>query len=315
MQFEFNLKGKNWFGLYFLALLLYAAPLIGMQFIVKAMQVDPKNTAANLPLLFALLSCYGVLFLSIFILFTPICRKFLTHTYLDNKPFAYSGKIVSFVLTNIGNALLSIITLGIYFPWYMANIYGHVLRHTGYNDGKLGFRGKGSHLLGLAVLTMLLPMIVWIALMMHFLKEFQAHPVLLVVWYFFLYVSMIPYCYFVYKWAVHFSYKDFIIKWDTDAIPAMMTIFTQFILSVITLGIYWPVAFAKLYEYFVNRTVLIKNDRTVYILNADLDYGKTWRVTWGQTLLILVTCGIYGAWAACRLAGIYINNTSITVAE
>jgi len=305
MNLSFKLTGKDWIGLYLAALVFYLVPIIGMQFLVRHIPASTSSLAyAYGFLLFAMLS--------ILILLTPILKKFIGRIYIEDKPLAYDGKIGRFVFLNIAYGLLAVITLFIYVPWSVAKVIGYMVGKTAYNGSNLSFNGKGSRLFVLLLLSLVLPMIVFSLATIPFAKDYAGNIGYFIVTQLITFIIIIPYIYYVYKWMVDISYKDYVMRWDTEALESMGTIAREILLSLITIGIYYPVACAKLYEYFVNRTVITQKDSRIFVFKAKFNYLEAWKVIWVQSLLTIITVGIYGAWAYCKIAALFVNNTSIS---
>jgi uncharacterized membrane protein YjgN (DUF898 family) len=320
MNLSFKLTGKDWIGLYLAALVFYFVPIIAMQFQMRHIATNIKNLAY----------AYGIFLFAMvlmLILTTPILKKFIGSIYIDDKPLAYDGQILRFLLLNIGNGLLSVITLFIYFPWFLTKVIRYIVSRTSFNDSRLSFNGKGGQLFVVLLLTLVVPMILVSVLMMIIITAshggvgfvgdvgFVAINAASVANQIIMFVILIPYVYYVYRWMVNLSYKDYVIRWNTQAIPSMGIILREFVLTLITIGIYHPVAFAKLYQYFMNRTFITQQDRQAFSFKVTFDYFKLWKFIWVQILLTIVTAGIYGAWAYCKGAALFVNNTSIVKVE
>jgi uncharacterized membrane protein YjgN (DUF898 family) len=308
MNFSFKLKGADWFGLYFAFLVFYFVPAVSMQMLAKAMKENPGDILAIFCLMF-------VMILAILILATPILRKIISGVYLNDRPLVYSGKTGEFVLFNIGRGLLSLITLGIYFPWYTTRLMKYLFGRTSYDNNFVSFNGKGLNLFGLLLATLVFPMIIYSVAIVSFAKEYSDNIYFAVGSQAIVFLILIPYMYCIYKWSVNFGFKGYSIQWETRAIPSMGMILGQFLLTIITLGIYYPVALAKLYKYFMNQTAARKQGSLGYSFNVSFKYFDVWKTVWAQLLLTIITCGIYGAWAYCRVIKVFVDNTSIKKIE
>lgn len=311
MTFSFKLKGKDWIGLYLAALAFYGIPAIAIQFISRKMQHDPQNFT-NILYFFGL---FAVMMFSLLILITPIIKRFIENIYLGDNSLKYSGKISEFVLLNIGNLLLCLITLGIYFPWYVTKLWRYILGRTSYNGNKFIFNGKGLHLLGLLLATIVFPMILYSIAISFFGKGLNDKLTFIVVNQIIVILIMIPYIYWVYKWMMNIGYKNYLIKWETNSIQSMVKILKEILLTILTIGIYYPVAVTKLYEYFIKLTTVSQQEIKVYSFNAKYNYLNIWKIMWSQILLSIITIGIYGAWAYCRIAKLIVDNTSMIKTE
>ncbi len=311
MNFSFKLKGSDWFGLYLAVIVFYFVPVVAMQLLARAMKEDPGNMS-NLLAIFCLMV---VMILAILFLATPILRKIIRGVCLNDQPFTYSGKTGEFVLLNIGRGLLSLITLGIYAPWYATRLLKYLAGRTSFQNTPLSFNGKGLHLFGLLLATLILPMLLCSVAIPLIIKGFAGNIWFAVVTQAVVVLILIPYMYFVYKWLVNAGYRGYSIRWETQALPSMGMILLQILLTIITLGIYYPVALAKIYAYFMNRTVARKQDSGGCSFNAGFKYFDVWKTVWAQILLTVITCGIYGAWAYCNVIRVFADNTSVKKLE
>ncbi len=320
MKFEFGLKGRDWIWLYLPGWFISVVPNFVPHIFYPKMIADPKIIAAN-PKTFSHLLVFGILFgfISIIIslsLYMPILRKFIGRTRIDGEAFKFSGKILNFIFLVLGNGILSFITFGIYIPWFLRNMHRYITKNIEFKMNRFGFLGEALYLLFLAIIAFLPFFVILTSVSSIAAKFFHPNDLhydifVMIILEITLFIVMTPLFYLYNKWIVNFSYKNFIIKWDTHALPSILKILQEFLLTIITIGIYAPAAFAKLYRYFINRTVISQNGTNVYSLKADVDSWKFWKVTWVQLLLTIITLGIYGAWALCKVVGLYVNTTSI----
>lgn len=126
-------------------------------------------------------------------------------------------------------------------------------------------------------------------------------------------ILMIPYIYFFYKWMVAISYKTYTISWQTNFWNSCGKIAVEILLSLVTLGIYMPLATLRLYKYFTDRTVAASADRTL-TFGYDIDQLDDFLFIWGQSLLTIVTLGIYYPWALCKIWSRVMGKTYLTEA-
>jgi hypothetical protein len=121
-------------------------------------------------------------------------------------------------------------------------------------------------------------------------------------------VLMIPYIYLIYKWMFNINYKEFHITWETGFWESCGKIALEMALTIITAGIYGPMAFLRLYEYFSQRT-LVKSDHSRRRFGYEIDPWNDFLLMWGQTLLIIITLGIYYPWATCKIGKRILSKT------
>jgi uncharacterized membrane protein YjgN (DUF898 family) len=307
MQLSFRLKGSDWIGLYLAAFVFYVGPLLAIQFVANNMERDPKNLT-NLVWFFCL---FALSMLSLLILATPILSRIVGGIRLGDTSLKYSGKTAGFVFLNIGNLLLSMVTLGIYFPWYLTRLWRYLVGRTSCGDQNFAFRGKGLHLLGILFATLVPPMVVYLIAVALLGKLMSGKVLVVVISQTILILLMIPYIYWVYKWTINIAYKGYLIRWETSAMESMAKILVEMLLTIVTIGIYYPVAITKLYQYFIARTVVTREGAKVYTFDAKFNYLSAWKTVWAQVILTIITCGIYGAWAYCKIANLFIGNTSL----
>jgi uncharacterized membrane protein YjgN (DUF898 family) len=121
-------------------------------------------------------------------------------------------------------------------------------------------------------------------------------------------IIMIPYMYLAYRWMVNIKYKSYIIKWETKFWNSCGKIALELLLSVITVGIYFPMAALKLYKYFAERT-FAKSGETKRKFGFEADNIKDFLFIWGQILLTIITLGIYYPWFICKLGTKILDRT------
>jgi len=113
-------------------------------------------------------------------------------------------------------------------------------------------------------------------------------------------IIFIPYMYFIYKWMVNFKFKEYTIKWETDFWSSVGKIAIELFLSVITVGIYLPLACLKLFSYFSERTIASTESGSKNF-GYDIEPLDDFLFIWGQYLLTIITLGIYYPWAFCKI--------------
>ena len=123
-------------------------------------------------------------------------------------------------------------------------------------------------------------------------------------------IIIICFMYYFYKWCVNLSHRGYEIKWETEFWPSAQQILIQIVLSVITLGIYSPVASLRLYTYFLGKTVA-RNETSVKKFGYDLAPGDDFLFIWGQVLLCIITIGIYFPWAYCKISDYVLGKTYV----
>ena len=302
--FKFNLTGGKLLPVWLLTLVFIIAPFVAIIF--KAKEIEPDDPSGLIFIIPAIFFIYAFALLLTFY----ITKLIIEGIEYKEKPFAFNGDILKFIGIFLLGLLLCIITIGIYMPWFIRKIQKFFIDNSSYEAYPLEFKGKGGELFVIILVTYLIP-IAFIALLSTIFTLFNhmhqspvASGIIQVISMF----VMIPYTYFVYKWMVNVKYKSYTIAWQTDAWDSFGTILIQYILTVITIGIYYPLAMLKLYKYFAEKTIAT-GDTGSKKFGYDLEAGSDFLFLWGQVLLIIVTLGIYFPWAFCKISERVIGKT------
>ena len=107
---------------------------------------------------------------------------------------------------------------------------------------------------------------------------------------------------------VNISYKDYIISWETKFWNSYAKIALEIILSIVTVGIFAPLAMVRLYEYFADKTYAISGDAKLKF-GYEIDQLNDFLFIWGQMLLTIITLSIYYPWAYCKIRKRILSKT------
>jgi len=328
--FKFNLTGQKLFPIWLLFIFLYIIPSsIVQRHTQELSNFQPGDAMSevfhqlgsvlywNALSLFLLVVEYAILFF--------IYKMTIEGVEFKEKVFTFGGRLGNFMSLFIGNLLLTIITLGIYSPWFMTNMYRFFAKNATYDDQNFEFKGKGSDLFVIILVTLVIPLFVlWSIIMIGaliggFMKTIMHHEMpemsgILICLIIFTVIAMILimvcFIYYSYKWCVNLSYKGYEIKWETEFWPSAQQILIQTGLSIITLGIYSPLGSLRLYKYFLEKTVG-RNEHLSKKFGYDLAAGDDFLFVWGQVLLSIITIGIYFPWAYCKISNYILSKTYV----
>jgi len=220
----------------------------------------------------------------------------------------HPGKYIGIIISGL---VLSIVTVGIYIPWFMRNMHRFFANGVSYNSHKFAFKGKGGTLFLIMTLTIFIPfLLVGILLFSVFESkiDFQSQNFLLV-YQLIVMFSLVPNIYLMLKWMVDFRYKDYLIRWNTEFFPATGKIALELIFAVITFGIYFPMAYIRLYRYFTEHTKSNVVNGDQISLGYDGDQFSDFLYIWGQILLTVISLGFYYPWAFSRIAQRVLTET------
>jgi uncharacterized membrane protein YjgN (DUF898 family) len=149
-NFDFHGTGKQmFFGLLKFLLIIF---LVYLVFVVIAAIVIPGHFWENA--LFE--NLFGFLIL---VVYAPILALFIhgarrygmAKTSYRGIRFGYRGSKKSLVSLMFGNALLTLVTVGIYYSWLINNVRKYIYGNTRFGNVKFDFNGKGGSFLGIVL--------------------------------------------------------------------------------------------------------------------------------------------------------------------
>ena len=301
--FSFNLTGNKLLPIWILYLLLFIAPYITL--LVKIKSLEPGSN-------FALLFFPSIFLLVViaFVLTFYIAKLAIENIAFKDKSVAFNGSFGKYIGTVLLGFFLSIITLGVYMAWFIRNVHRFFIDNSSYDSQPFKFQGRGDNLFVILLLTIFLPTILLSILMVMFVvanNGVQA-PSFMIIQQLVTLLIMIPYTYLVYKWMIDIEYKNYKIAWETNFWNSCGKIAVEMVLAIITLGIYMPLAMVRLYKYFADKTTASKDDGKLRF-GYDIHQLNDFLFIWGQTLLTIITLGIYYPWAICKIGKRIIGNT------
>jgi len=308
--FKFNLTGQKLFPVWLAYLVLFMIPYIVL--ITQGMKMIQPGGGDY--------SAYGYILPSILFLMLVnfaityfIAKLTIEGIEFKEKPLVFNATFGRFVVVILVGLFFSIITLGIYMPWFIRNVYRFFVDNCSHNNNPFEFKGKGGELFLIFLITFIIPYVIIITISTLYTLANSSLALSGLFQLITLFV-MIPYMYYFYKWMVNLRYKGYSIVWETDSLEACGKIAGQIGLCVITLGIYTPAAVIKLYKYFAERTVAI-SETGKKKFDYDMELMPDFLFLWGQTLLIIVTLGIYYPWASCKMVARILGKTSLEETE
>jgi uncharacterized membrane protein YjgN (DUF898 family) len=303
--FDFTLKGKKLLPYWILFMAVFYAPYICIAMKIKEYTYDFAHKSMYLLLLYLLIIvCY-----MIFYFFIKLSIEGISYR---QKNIVFNSSFRKFLGVYLTGVLLTIITLGIYYAWFIKSIYKYFVNNSSYGDEGFSFQGKGGRLFVIMLLCLLLPFLIVTIILgaLIFFSMPYLMPKLAFILYGLVFILMIPFTYFFYKWMVDVHFKGYHIKWQTALWPSLGRIALEIFLSVITAGIYSPLAMFRLYKYFTDRTIAEKGEE-VRKFGYDIDHLNDFLYAWGQILLTIITIMVYYPWACCKICKRLLSKTFI----
>lgn len=258
---------------------------------------------------------FYLVFLTCFFYFNRIVLKSIG---LRDSSLQCNYRPGNYLVIAFGGLFLSIITLGIYAPWFYRNLHRFFIDNLSWKESSFYFRGKGKDLLEISFLLLIAPLfgllflmtlLVYLNVSEEIFSVFNFSP-----WIIFPTI-LIFYNFFYYNWRVNLSFHSYTIRWDLPFWPSIGKIFLEFLLTVITLGIYGPLTFLRLYQYFITKTRGIADEGKIVQFGYDLQCGRDWLFIWGQLLLMIISFGIYFPWAFCSIAGLILRKSYVEIPD
>jgi Predicted membrane protein len=305
--FKFNLKAQKLLPVWIAFMVLFIIPYVFI--IVNIKDILGPHQASKL------LQFYGIILLLVTVAYAIIfyvIKLTIEGVEFRGKSLVFEGTFGQFIVTFITGLLLTIITLGIYYPWFITKIQKFFIDNTSHDSNKLEFAGTGGKLFKILFFCMFLPLVAMIIIMAYIqITSGAYHPASVSLYTnLFTIVLMIPYMYYFYKWRVNIKISDYTIRWETTFWNSCGKLVLELFLSIITLGIYYPYAALRLYKYFMERTYAVSESRK-RVFGYELEGSKDFLFLWGQLLLTVITLGIYYPWAGCKVTDRILSKTYV----
>ena len=305
--FDFQLNGRKFFPLWMIFYVIFLIPYCLLLFKIQSFkELEPGEKPS-----YALFLLFIPLLLAAMVWTIYFFKLVLENIGLKETNIQCIFNIWKFIGLICLGMFLTIITLGIYSPWFIRDLQRFTAENSSWRGRNFSFRGKGGQLFLTMTLTAFIPIILMTVVRTSNIWEQIINPAIpsIVMRQLTWQILLIPYTYFVYRWAMKFNYREYQIGWNTKFWPSAGKILLEIVLSIITIGIYLPLAFLRLYEYFSERT------GSNIINNQSIKFGynlKAWNdftFVWGQTLLAIITLGIYYPWAFAKIGQRVLGKT------
>lgn len=308
-QFSANLEGSALFKKIIAFLLAYVVCLISAMY----MAAEYVMTGYFISILLAMVS-------GLFLEF-KVMEYVINSVALGDKRFSFMGSFGTFVGMVVKGSLLSCITFGIYFPWFLRNIIAFFTDNTEFPEKNISFESTGGKLLKYMFLSFIIPLIILIVIlalafnmgnpealgetsnMVGFMVVYMAGVVVI--------ASLM--LFFLYRWYINFIFGNETVKFAATFGETVLFFVVQYILTFITLGIYAFAFEVKLIKFLTEKTEVV--DMTTGTERFPVfsgGIGEGFLLFLGQGLLSLITLGIYAPWAIAKVGNWVINNIEVT---
>jgi uncharacterized membrane protein YjgN (DUF898 family) len=305
--FDFTLTGKKFLPVWLLFYLIFLIPM-GFYYYAKLSRAATEQPNPYLGLLFLAMIVIGLL---VYFLIAKITIK---HIHYGETSFDFQGRFWTFTGKVVLGMFLTIITLGIYAAWFIRDLERFFINSSSHNGHALRFNGSGAYLFVIMLVVLFIPSLVIGLLLLPVSSAPNGTTVMMISRQLLFIILVIPYYYLFYKWLVDINFKEYHIHWKTEWMPSVGKIALEIVLAVITLGIYLPLAYLKLFAYFSQRTIAQKEDGA-YVFGYDIEPTADFLFIWGQLLLTIITVGFYYPWAYAKIGKRILSKTYVTASN
>lgn len=222
-----------------------------------------------------------------------------------NYELEFNGKGSEFFSVIIVNWLLTILTLGFYYPWAKARKLQFLYGETSLNGDSFSFHGTGKEMFKGFIKALL---IITFLYALFFLLLYFKSPVLGIIVLYLGILALLPF-------AIHGSYRYRMSRtswrgirfgYRGDRKEFSMNFFKWLFLTIVSFGIYGSWMSINMRNY------ILGNIRFGDVeFNSDGDGGDYFMLNLKGYLLTVFTLGIYGFWWQKDLFEYYINNLSM----
>lgn len=251
-----------------------------------------------------------VMLLALLICFYFI-RMFIGHIRLGGKKVEFRGSLSSYINKVLPGFLLSMLSMGIYVAWFIRDILSYFAGNSLFEGEAFVFRGSAGRLFVILFLSFFLPLIIVSLLSIQLPPAVLGSTWFMIVNQAAVTIMLVPYMYLVWVWIMNFQYRDQFIYMNAPFNESALIILKELFLTILTLGIYFPLMYLKIYTYFAERTIVAK-EGSYKTLGYDLEARDDFVFIWGQTLLCIVSLGLYVPWAISKVGKRIISKTFLT---
>lgn len=218
---------------------------------------------------------------------------------------SYHGKGLDYFVIMVVNAILTALTLSIYYPWARAKELKYVYGSTSFNGDRFSFSGTGNEMFIGYLKTILIFAIMFAAYTSLLLAE---HPILAILVLYAFLIAIVPL-------ALHGSYRYRMARtswrgirfgYRGDRKELIMNFIKWFLLTIVTLGIYGAWMSVNINNYVIGH---IRAGNVQFKYNAN--GSKYFWIFLKGYFLTIITIGIYGFWWYKDIFEFYVNNLSL----
>ncbi len=228
----------------------------------------------------------------------------------QNYHFEFFGKGSEYFAILIVNWLLTLITLGLYYPWARAKTLRYIYGQTALNNERFHFSGTGKEMF----IGFIKIILFYIAIMVGFVLLFSVakSPALAVIFIYLAFIAIIPLAihgWFRYRMS-RTSYRGIRFGYRGNRNTLVKNFFRDLLLTIVTFGIYGFWLDMNIRRYTHQH---IRYGEVEFSNNAR---GLDWfLLNLKGGVLTAITLGIYSFWWQSDMFSYYIDNMKMTKGE
>ncbi len=211
----------------------------------------------------------------------------------------FNGTGGGLIVTMIVGYLLTMVTFGIYAPWFICKLYGYftsstTIEGTPRGTVQLEFNGKGGELIITWLVGILLSVITFGIYTPWFLTKLVK---------FFCDNTQ----------AVASDGTRYGARFDATGGETFMALFVGALLCGVTLGIYTPWFLCNIQRFFLTKTVILENGQDAGVLTFTGEGAEFVGQFFLGMLLVIVTFGLYAAWFQVKMLQYFMSHTTLSL--
>lgn len=227
----------------------------------------------------------------------------------SNFKLSFHGKGGEYFGIVIVNWLLTIITLGIYYPWAKAAQLKYLYGATALNNDRFAFHGTGKEMFKGFIKAILIFIVIFGVLFLFIRLNM---PIVGFILFYLCFIAIVPL-------AIHGSYRYRMSRtswrgirfgYRGDKKELIINFFKWFLLTIVTIGIYGAWMAINLRKYVLGKVRFGDME-----FKYDGDGGEFFIINLKGYLLSIITLGIYMFWWQSELFAYYIDNLTVNKGE